>query len=1539
MLAPMEDGDGDEDGSEWVEIQDEPELEEEAAKIPIAPAPVKPSAREVEDHRIAHYPYRNWCIECLKGRGKGEQRGRHAGRHHAVPRLGIDYWFITSENLKRRKELAEEYPMNAEGDRKLEEDRGKGKIIKCIVIRCHESKAVLAHCVPQKGADEDGFVVDLVCQAVAWFGYTRLILKTDNEKALLSLVKQALEAVRVEIKDVVQISDEHSAEYDSQSNGGTEVGIRAVRGLFRTIKFCTERRIGQEIPVNHPLTAWLVEHVCTLLNALSVGTDGMTPWQRLRGRGFGQKLIGFVEAVMYKLPAKGPQHDVHGNMGERMSLGLFVGYNKVSNTYRIVTPDGQVVKARAILRRPLADRWRAEDIKNITATPWNTRTVKDAVRVEMGPEVERHPQMKDEVIVNPRRLKITTRTLREHGTTDGCPQCTHVRAFNEAKSGLQHSDACRKRILESMGATTEGAARIQRHALRADRHEEQVNQRLADHVEAADPSFSRVYREAPRAPQEGARAAADEADDANPEDGAGGAPAVEQAQANDDDESRCPRDSDDEMVMTIAELQEKIKTEPAKINPDDHDVVQVLALLGADPRSYRREKKQAVRRLVSEVYSPPRVTEMLKQISNHRLTPGLALDLTCTDPDDGQPWNFDVKEKRDKARQLLRQQKPLFLIGSPACTRWCSWQALNDAGRDPGLIRREKLRALVHLEFVKDLYTDQVEGGRFFLHEHPEGASSWDEDCIQEVLRLPEVSRVRGDQCQYGQEVNFGKYRGQPIKKPTGFMSNAPELLKRLSTVCRGVGGACSRNKGGQHALCSGRAAKEAAKYSKQLCKAIIEGMIDEMHVRGIMRRGEVGLHAVTDEDGTLPEGYSGRYRDDTTGQPLRDDLVAEARASELRYFCDKGVWVKRPKHEARARTGKGAISVRWVDVNKGDDMHPKYRSRLVARQMKAHDRSGTSFFAPTPPLEALRTVLSLAATTMGTWRPCYDPVSGKRTQISLVDISRAYFNAKLDPGVETYVQLPAEDEDADRMCAKLVRHMYGTRAAADGWQEEYSTFLVESLRFKQGLSSPCLFKHSDRQIVVSVHGDDFTAVGPKDDLDWYEAEMSKHYELTCQPRLGPGAGDAKEAVVLNRIIRWTHEGVEYEADPRQAEKLAAECGLDAGVNSVATPGLRLSFEQVEKDAELPAHLHTAFRGSAARANYLAVDRLDCQFAAKEICRFMSKPTEASWTALKRLCRYLVGLPRMVFRFRWQEASHVDVFTDTDWAGCPRTRKSTSGGCVILGAHAVKSWSTTQSSIALSSGEAEFNGVVKGAGVGLGYQSLLRDLGIDVPVRVWTDSSAAVGICSRQGLGKLRHIDTHTLWVQQAVRSKRIELRKVSGEVNPADLFTKHSLTREKLIGLTKLFDCEYRGGRAESAPKLRDSHGTKDTLRELWTVREGNDHATEIPTEPIIPHRVFDQPLLDRLYPPLGIGEDDEHMEEEDVDPILRHGMKLAEGICDQANAFGRRRTEKVQAEGTLRQPGSSPVLLGEGTFKAADWCTLLEEWRAPISKDTFPQ
>ena len=75
---------------------------------------------------------------------------------------------------------------------------------------------------------------------------------------------------------------------------------------------------------------------------------------------------------------------------------------------------------------------------------------------------------------------------------------------------------------------------------------------------------------------------------------------------------------------------------------------------------------------------------------------------------------------------------------------------------------------------------------------------------------------------------------------------------------------------------------------------------------------------------------------------------------------------------------------------------------------------------------------------------------------------------------------------------------------------------------------------------------------------------------------------------------------------------------------------------------------------------------------------------------------------------------------------------------------------------------------------------------------------------SRQGLGKLRHLDIHTLWIQQAVRTKRVDLRKVLGERNPADLLTKHSISRQRLDELVELYGCKYLDGRAASAPLAR---------------------------------------------------------------------------------------------------------------------------------------
>ena len=102
----------------------------------------------------------------------------------------------------------------------------------------------------------------------------------------------------------------------------------------------------------------------------------------------------------------------------------------------------------------------------------------------------------------------------------------------------------------------------------------------------------------------------------------------------------------------------------------------------------------------------------------------------------------------------------------------------------------------------------------------------------------------------------------------------------------------------------------------------------------------------------------------------------------------------------------------------------------------------------------------------------------------------------------------------------------------------------------------------------------------------------------------------------------------------------------------------------------------------------------------------------------------------------------------------------------MFGNHAVKSWSTTQQVIALSSGEAEYYSMVRGGSMGLGIRAMARDLGLSIGVKVKTEASAAKGIASRKGLGKVRHIDVSQLWLQDKVSKGEIVIEKVSTHVS-----------------------------------------------------------------------------------------------------------------------------------------------------------------------------
>ena len=119
------------------------------------------------------------------------------------------------------------------------------------------------------------------------------------------------------------------------------------------------------------------------------------------------------------------------------------------------------------------------------------------------------------------------------------------------------------------------------------------------------------------------------------------------------------------------------------------------------------------------------------------------------------------------------------------------------------------------------------------------------------------------------------------------------------------------------------------------------------------------------------------------------------------------------------------------------------------------------------------------------------------------------------------------------------------------------------------------------------------------------------------------------------------------------------------------------------------------YRGVAARLNYIAPDRPDIGFAVKESARSMSAPRESDMRKIKKIGRYLRGVPRVVCRFPWQRLpSRLTTFTDSDWAGCHKSARSTSGGVVCLGEHVIKSYCKQQKVVALSSAEAELYAMV-----------------------------------------------------------------------------------------------------------------------------------------------------------------------------------------------------------------------------------------------------
>ena len=277
-----------------------------------------------------------------------------------------------------------------------------------------------------------------------------------------------------------------------------------------------------------------------------------------------------------------------------------------------------------------------------------------------------------------------------------------------------------------------------------------------------------------------------------------------------------------------------------------------------------------------------------------------------------------------------------------------------------------------------------------------------------------------------------------------------------------------------------------------------------------------------------------------------------------------------------------------------------------------------------------------------------------------------------------------------------LNRALYGTCDAPQLWGEEVKRKMM-AMRFTSSTLQPSVYHHKEKDIMVVVHVDDFLASGEQDQLDRLKKDMMETFDLS-RTTIGPESNEEPEVKYLNRILRWTPENMmSCEADPKHVQLLLKEWSLAEAKGAVA-PTTKSLVDGIGKGEVLDDLASTRTRRSIALLNYLSEDRPDIAYISKELSKHMANPFTGTLKALHVVIKYLKAYPRMVQE--WQaEFNKEDLvlrgYSDSDWASDDITRTSTSGGALTLGPVVIAHWSKSQATVALSSGEAEFNGMIK----------------------------------------------------------------------------------------------------------------------------------------------------------------------------------------------------------------------------------------------------
>lgn len=520
----------------------------------------------------------------------------------------------------------------------------------------------------------------------------------------------------------------------------------------------------------------------------------------------------------------------------------------------------------------------------------------------------------------------------------------------------------------------------------------------------------------------------------------------------------------------------------------------------------------------------------------------------------------------------------------------------------------------------------------------------------------------------------------------------------------------------------------------------------------------------------TLPESH-----DVDTSDPLSvEDALAgphaqqwrQAMQDELGSLQKNKTWSLVPLPPARK-----PISCKWVLRRK---LHPdgsvaRYKARLVARgfsQVAGLDYGDT--FSPVLRMSSFRLLLALAAAL--------------DLELFHLDVQTAFLHGELPD--ELYMEQPPYfvSETAPRSVCRLHRSLYGLKQSPRLWFHKFNEFML-SHGYHRLNSEPNVYtRHShDSILIVALYVDDISMLGSTNAvIDHAVRELQSAFPITVLGNLTYFLG--------LQIMRDRTNQTLIVHQSSYIDSMLKEFGF-SHIKSAVSP-LPITCKLTLKDC--PTNIHEKefmsqfpFRPLIGKMRYLVTGtRPDICYACNFLSRFMHNPGMAHWKSLVRVVRYLKHTTNYGIKFSSQSTSQpipLLGWSDSDWGGESDTRRSTAGFVFTLAGGAITWQSKRQTSVTLSTAEAEFVAVALAA-KGLWLQSVIEELRL-IPkpsLKIFCDNMSCIFLASNpKHSEKTKHVDLKYHFIRELVESKKLHLEHTSTQTMWADFLTK-SLPADK---------------------------------------------------------------------------------------------------------------------------------------------------------------